>query len=375
MRRKSNKNVENRAYRFRLYPNAEQTIMINKTIGCTRLIYNSLLTDKKEYYEQTGLSLKKEVSEYKKEKEFLKEVDSLALANAKINLETAFKNFFEKRSKYPKLHKKGKHDSYTTNNVNNNIKIVDKKIKLPKIGFVKIKQHRTLGIDEIIKSATISKIGGKYYISVLTEREPKPVKKVDISTISEDRVLGLDFSVPHFYADHNGNFSEYPMYYRNAQKKLAKEQRKLSRKVYRSRNYYKQLQKIQKLQEHIANQRKDFLHKLSRELVNNYDVICFEDINLSNLKRTLKFGKSISDEGFGMFRTFIKYKLEREGKYFILIDKWFASTKLCSACGYKNDEITLNTLEWYCPECGTFHLRDHNAAINIKREGYRLLTA
>ena len=380
MRRKSNKNVENRAYRFRLYPNSEQTIMINKTIGCARLIYNSLLTDKKEYYEQTGLSLKKEVSEYKKEKEFLKEVDSLALANAKINLETAFTNFFKKRSKYPKLHKKGKHDSYTTNNQKSGkngytIEIIDKKIKLPKIGFVKIKQHRILGTDEIIKSATISKVGGKYYISVLTEREPKPIEKIDISTISEDRVLGLDFSVPHFYIDNNGNTSEYPMYYRNAQKKLAKEQRKLSRKVYRSHNYYKQLQKVQKLQEHIANQRKDFLHKLSRELVNQYDAICFEDINLSNLSRTLKFGKSISDEGFGMFRTFIKYKLEREGKYFILIDKWFASTKLCSACGYKNDDITLNTLEWYCPECGTFHLRDHNAAINIKREGYRMLTA
>ena len=375
MRKKSTKNVENRAYRFRLYPNAEQTVLINKTIGCSRLIYNLLLTDKKKYYKETGLSLKKNVSEYKKEKEFLKEVDSLALSNAKLNLETAFKNFFEKRSKYPKLHKKGKHDSYTTNNVNNNIRIVDKKIKLPKLGFVKIKQHRTLGNDEIIKSVTISKVGGNYYISVLTERELKPVTKVDISTISEDRVLGLDFSVPHFYVDHNGNFSEYPKYYRNAQKKLAKEQRRLSRKEYRSRNYYKQLQKVQKLQEHIANQRKDFLHKLSRELVNQYDAICFEDINLSNLKRTLKFGKSISDEGFGMFRTFVKYKLEREGKHFVLVDKWFASTKLCSHCGYKNDDITLSTLEWYCPECGTFHLRDHNAAINIKREGYRMLTA
>ena len=375
MRRKSTKNVENRAYRFRLYPNAEQTVMINKTIGCSRLIYNSLLTDKKKYYEETGLSLKKNVSEYKKEKEFLKEVDSLALANAKLNLETAFKNFFEKRSKYPKLHKKGKHDSYTTNNVTNNIRIVDKKIKLPKLGFVKIKQHRTLGSDEIIKSATISKVGGNYYISVLTEREPKPVSKVDTYTISEDRVLGLDFSVPHFYVDHNGNFSEYPKYYRNAQQKLAKEQRRLSRKEYRSRNYYKQLQKVQKLQEHIANQRKDFLHKLSRKLVNQYDAICFEDINLSNLKQTLKFGKSISDEGFGMFRTFVKYKLEREGKHFVLVDKWFASTKLCSHCGYKNNDITLKTLEWCCPECGTFHLRDHNAAINIKREGYRMLTA
>ena len=375
MRRKSTKVVENRAYRFRLYPNKEQSILINKTIGCARLIYNSLLQDKKKYYEETGLSLKKEVSEYKKEKEFLKEVDSLALSNAKVNLETAFTNFFKKRSKYPKLHKKGKHDSYTTNNVNNNIEIVDKKIKLPKIGFVKIKQHRTFGNDEIIKSATISKVGGNYYISVLTAREPKPVEKKEVSTISEDKVLGLDFSIPHFYADSEGNVSEYPKYYRNAQKKLAKEQRKLSRKEYRSHNYFKQLQKVQKLQEHIANQRKDFLHKLSAKLVSQYDAICFEDINLTEMSKTYKFGKSIGDEGFGIFRTMVKYKLEREGKYFILIDKWFASSKTCSVCNEKNNEITLNTREWICPHCNTHHDRDYNAAINIKNEGYRMLIA
>ena len=131
--------------------------------------------------------------------------------------------------------------------------------------------------------------------------------------------------------------------------------------------------KVQKLQNHIANQRKDFLHKLSKILVDQYDAICFEDINLNEMKKQYHFGKSVNDAGFGMFRTFVKYKCEREGKRFIQIDKWFASTKTCSVCGYKNDDITLKDREWTCPECGAHHNRDENAAINIKREGYRIL--
>ena len=159
------------------------------------------------------------------------------------------------------------------------------------------------------------------------------------------------------------------------ERKLAIEQRKLSKKVYRSKNYYKQLEKVQKIQAKIANQRLDFLHKLSCQLVNTYDVICFEDLNLNNLKQTLNFGKSINDEGFGMFRVLVKYKLERRGKYYILVDKWFASTKLCSVCNNKNDKITLATREWDCTHCGAHHNRDYNAAINIQREGKRLLLA
>ena len=248
-------------------------------------------------------------------------------------------------------------------------------IKLPKLGVVKAKLHRTIGKDEIIKSCTISKKAGKYYISVLTEFEPKEIKKLEVQTIPENRIIAFDFSVPHFYVDSNGNTADYQPFYRKAQKKLAKEQKKLSRKKSKSNNYNKQLLKVQKISNHIANQRKDFCHKLSRELVNQYDVFCFEDLDLSNLKRTLKLGKSISDEGFGMFKTFVKYKAEQEGKYFILVDKWYASTKTCSHCGYKNNDITLKTREWICPECGTYHLRDHNAAINIKREGYRMLLA
>ena len=309
---------------------------------------------------------------------FLCEVDSLALANAKINLETSFQNFFEKRTKYPKFHKKGQNDSYTTNKVvgkngNVNIEIVSGGIKLPKLGVVKITQHRLFGDNETIKSCTISRTAGKYYISILTERPKVAVAKLDKNIISEDRVIGLDFSVPHFYVDSDGNTANYPKAYRTMEKKLAEEQKKLSKKDYKSKNYYKQLQKVQKLHSKVANQRKDYAHKKSRELVDNYDVICFEDIDLSAMKRTLRLGKSVSDTGFGMFRDFVKYKAEREGKYFIKIDRWYASTKTCSECGHKNDDITLKTKEWICPNCGTYHLRDHNAAINIKREGINIL--
>ena len=373
MSRRKNNHVDNFAYHYRLYPNKSQKVLINKTFGCVRFVYNRLLDDKNSYYKTTGQTLKKEVSEYKKDYPFLKEVDSLALANAKINLETSFKNFFEKRSKFPKFHKKGKNDSYTTNFVNNNIAVVHGGIKLPKLGVVKIKQHRLFGDNEIIKSCTISRTAGKYYISILTERPKVAVAELNKNTISEDRVIGIDFSVPSFYVDSNGNTANYPKAYRNMEKKLIKEQKNLSRKEYQSNNYYKQLRKVQKLHNKIANQRKDYAHKKSRELVNNYDVIIFEDINLSAMKRTLRFGKSISDAGFGMFRDFVKYKAEREGKYFIKINKWYASTKTCSVCHHKNDDITLKTREWICPQCGTHHFRDHNAAINIKQEGLRIL--
>ena len=372
---RKNKNVDNHAYKFRCYPDDEQVVLLAKTFGSVRWIYNHLLEDKNTYYKETGQNLKKEVSEYKPFYEWLKEVDSLALANAKVNLDTAFKNFFEGKAKFPKFHKKGHDDKYTTNCVNGNIEIVDGMIKLPKLGFVKIKQHRVIGKNEIIKSVTVSKKGGKYFVSVLTECEKQNIEQVEKSTIPDSKILGIDFSVPHFYVDSNGRIAEYPKYYRQMERKLAIEQRKLSKKVYRSKNYYKQLEKVQKIQAKIANQRLDFLHKLSCQLVNTYDVICFEDLNLNNLKQTLNFGKSISDEGFGMFRVLVKYKLERIGKYYILVDKWFASTKLCSVCNNKNDKITLATQEWDCPHCGAHHNRDYNAAINIQREGKRLLLA
>ena len=370
---RKNKDVDNRAYKFRLYPNAEQIVLINKTFGCVRFIHNNLLSDKMKYYKATGKSLKKEVSEYKESYPFLCEVDSLALANAKVNLETAYKNFFAHIAKFPKFYKKGLHDSYTTNNVNDNIKIVQCGIKLPKLGVVKAKLHRK--IEGKIKSCTISKVANNYYISIITELEKVVTPKVDAKTVSEDKVIGFDFSVPYFYVDSFGNQIGYPKYYRETEKKLKKEQKRLSKKSYRSNNYYKQLRKVQKLHSKVMNQRKDFLHKLSHQLVNNYDILCFEDINLQKMAKSLRFGKSINDEGFGMFRTFVQYKAERKGKHFIKIDKWFASTKTCCNCGHKNNDITLETREWLCPECNILHNRDHNAAVNIRNEGYKIALA
>ena len=372
---RKNKNVDNHAYKFRLMPNEDQKVLINKTFGCVRFIYNSLLNDRNNHYKATGETLKKEVSEYKVDYPFLKEVDSLALANAKVNLETSFRNFFEHRTKFPTFHKKGRNDSYTTNMVKGNIEIIHNAIKLPKLGVVKAKLHRTIGKNEVIKSCTISRIADKYYIAIVTELPKSNIPKVDIKSTSDDKIIGFDFSVPHFYVDSLGNEINYPQYYRQMEKKLKKEQKKLSKKVYKSKNYYKQLRVVQKLHAKVMNQRKDFLHKLSAMLVNQYDVLCFEDINLSEMKKSLRLGKSISDEGFGMFRTFVQYKAERSGKHFVKVSKWFASTKTCCNCGYKNDGINLNTKEWTCPHCGTHHLRDHNAAINIRNEGYRIVLA
>ena len=375
-RMRKNTNVDNRSYKFRLYPTDRQIVLFCKTIGCARFIYNRLLSDRTKFYQAEKKTLKREVTYYKNQKEFsfLKEVDSLALSNAKLNLDRAFVNFFEKKSKYPKFKKKGKRDSYTTNAVYNgdscNIEIVHDGIKLPKVGIVKTKLHRK--VEGKIKSCTISKVAGKFYISVITEVEKQDIEK--LACINEDKVLGIDFSVPYFGVDSLGNVFDYPRYYRRMQKKLAKEQRSLSSKQYRSKNHYKQLMKVQKISNHIANQRRDFCHQLSHQLVLQYDAICFEDLNLSNLKRTLKFGKNISDEGFGMFRDFVKYKLEREGKHFVKIDKMLPSSKLCHICNYKNTKLTLKDRDWTCPHCNTHHDRDYNAAINIKQEGLRLLS-
>ena len=373
MTRRKNTNVDNRAYKFRLLPNAQQTVLINKTFGCVRFVYNALLYDKTQYYKQYRQPLKKEVSEYKAQFSFLKEVDSLALANAKLNLEAAYKNFFDKRAKYPTYHKKGKYNSYTTNNVNNSIRIVNSGIKLPKLGVVKAKLHRNVGNKEIIKSCTISKTAGKYYISIITERPKEAVASGNPQQAADDRIIGIDFSVPNFYIDNLGNVITYPKCYRNIEYKLKKAQKKLSHKEHGSNNYYKQLLIVQRLHQKVSNQRKDFLHKLSHNLVRDYDIICFEDVSLSAMKRCLRFGKSISDEGFGMFRTYVTYKAQRLGKYVIKIDRWYASTKTCNHCGYKNDSLTLKDREWECPQCGQHHDRDLNAAMNIKQEGLRLL--
>ena len=353
-------------------PNKTQTNLIDRTIGCTRFVYNHMLADKIRHYKDTKLSLKNTPAHYKNEFEFLKEVDSLALANAQMNLETAYSNFFrrvkqgKKEVGFPKFKSKKKCSwSYTTNNQKDSIRIENNKIKLPKIGFVKLIQHRETPSDYIIKSVTITKTRtNKYYISVLVEYETQVVKK------EIEKVIGLDFSMKELYIDSNGYSANFPRFFRLAQKKLAKEQRILSRRKHGSKRYEKQRLKVAKIHEHTASQRKDFLHKESYKLANEYDMVCIEDLNMQAMSQCLNFGKSIADNGWGMFRTFLNYKLEDQGKQLFVIDKWFPSSKMCNVCGSINKELTLSDREWNC-DCGAGHNRDHNAGINIRNFGIR----
>ena len=367
--------MANRAYKFRIYPTKEQEILLNKTFGCVRFIFNKMLGDKIEHYKETKKKLNNTPAQYKKEFEWLKEVDSLALANAQLNLQTAYNNFFRSpKVGFPKFKSRKKNkNSYTTNNQKGTVRIVDKTIRLPKVGFIKMKQHRLIPSDYRIKSATISKTpSGKYYASILTEYDFTP----PTISLNKDNSLGLDYSSHSFYADSQNREANYPKFYRIALHKLKKEQRKMSLMRYESNNYYKQKLKVAKLHEYISNQRKDWIHKLSTELANKYDYICVEDINLQELAKSKEFalGKSTNDNGFGMFRVLLEYKLSERGKKFIKIDKWFPSSKMCRFCGNINKDLTLADRVWSCI-CGEVINRDENAAINIKNEGMRLVFA
>lgn len=370
----------NKAYKYRIYPEPEQEILINKTFGCVRFVYNKMLSNRKEIYEQ--FKDNKEVlkqqryllpADFKKEFEWLKEVDSLALANAQINLQTAYKNFFRDKSVgFPKF--KSKHHgkkSYTTNNQGGTIRIIDSKtIRLPKLKDVRIKLHRQLPQQSVIKSATISKTPtGKYYISILVEYE------VDIKPVTPtpETVLGFDYSSKALFVDSQANDADYPKFYRQAEIKLKKAQRKLSKRHKGSKNREKQRRKVAKLHEKVANQRKDFLHKLSRQIANTYSAIAIEDLNMRGMAQGLNLAKSTNDNGFGMLKTFLAYKLAEQGKQLIVINKWFPSSKLCRFCNNENKELTLADRVWICSHCGAELDRDINAAINIKNEGCRLL--
>ena len=359
----------NKAFKFRLYPNADQRILLAKTFGCCRFIYNKMLSDKINHYEETKENLKTTPAQYKAEFEWLKEVDSLALANEQLHLEIAYRNFFRDKSiGFPKFKSKhrGNH-SYTSNLVNGNMAIADGFLKLPKLGKVKIKQHREIPGDYRLKSATVSLTpSGKYFASILYEynKDVQPVKPVE--------VLGLDFSMPELYVDSNGIIPKYSRPYRQAQKKLAKEQRKLSHRKKGGANYQKQKRIVAKIHEHVANQRKDFLHKQSRQITNAYDAVCIEDLNMKGMAQALNFGKSVADNGWGAFTQMLNYKLAEQGKQLVKIDKWFPSSKKCSSCGAVKTELSLSERTYRC-DCGFVCGRDVNAAINIKNEGIRLL--
>ena len=362
----------NKAFNYRIYPSDLQIVLIEKTFGCTRFIYNKMLNDKVEHYKKTKQSLRLTPASYKKEYEWLKEVDSLALCNVQLQLERAYKSFFNRQNDFPKYKSKhNKKKSYTTNMVNGNIKLSfeNKTIVLPKLGPIKVKYHRLIPSDYIVKSVTVSKSPtNKYYVSILTEYE----YEIPYRILDTNKSIGLDYSSNSLYVDSNGESINMPHYYRLLEERLAKENRKLSHMKLHSNNWYKQLSRINKIHEKIKNQRKDYLHKLSTKLVNSYDYIALEDINMKNISSSLHLGKSTDDNGFGVFRQFLSYKAKLHGTTIVKVNKLYPSSKTCHICGYKKIDLKLSDRVWTCPICNTLHNRDYNAAINILKEGLRL---
>lgn len=376
--------MANKAIKYRLYPTQEQAVMFAKTFGCCRKVYNLMLADKIDSYQKTGKFAQVTPARYKEEHPYLKEVDSLAFANKQLDLERAFKNHFsktrKKRTGFPKF-KSAKHSrkSYTTNNQKGTVALFDDGIKLPKIGKVKAVIHRPPEEGWTLKSVTVSQESdGEYYASVLFEFDaPECSYTVDISN-----AIGLDYASDGLYVDSNGHKGTNHAFYREGHSKLAKEQRRLSRKKgsgkgeTKSKNYLKQLRKVNKIHRHIANQRRDNLHKLSTEIANRYDVVCVETLNMQTISRkSFGNGKATLDNGYGLFLDMLKYKMNDRNKYFVKVDKWFPSSQLCHCCGYQNPKVKdLKVRQWICPSCGELHGRDKNAAINILNEGVRLLT-
>lgn len=362
--------MANKAIKYRIYPSKEQQGLILKTFDCSRFVYNYMLEESIKAYENgesfcTRNSFSYLLTSLKREFLWLKEVDSRALFSANNNLAAAFSNFFKKNASFPKFHKKKFSGSYTTRG---NIIILDKGIKLPKLGKVRASLHRMPKKDWKLKSATVSQSpDGKFYASILFEYESNINYQVDLNN-----TVGLDYASNGLFIDSNGRRGINHKYYREAQKKLAKEQRKLSRKTKGSKNYYKQLLVVNKLHRYIANQRNDNLHKLSTEIANQYDVVCIEDLSMTAIgNKGFKNGKATYDNGYGMFLCMLEYKLSDRGKTLVKVDKFYPSSQLCSCCGNRK-KLKLSERKYICT-CGLEIDRDLNAAINIKNEGLRLL--
>lgn len=366
----------NKSYKFRLYPNDKQKEYFAKCFGAVRFLYNKMLEERIVLYEKykgNKEELKKHklktYTEYKHEYEWLYEVDSMALANAQLNLRYAYNNFFNNRSfGYPKFKsKRNGIDNYTTNNINDRLRIENKKLFVPRIGFVKVVQHREIPNNQIIKSYTITKTkSNKYYVSILIEWEEQE-KPIDLNL---NKAIGLDYSSTYFYIDSQGIKANYPKFYHMAEERLSKEQRKLSKCVSHSKNWEKQRLRLARQYEKVNNCRKDWLEKLSCQIAKDNDIVCIENLNMQAISQGLNLAKSTNDNAWGMFVTMLKRKVKKVVK----IDKWFPSSKLCSKCGTVNKYLTLKDRVWIC-SCGNIIERDYNAANNILNEGLRLLQA
>ena len=352
----------NKAYKFRLHPNKEQQEYFAKCFGCVRFIYNKMLTDRIEHYKKTGKYLNNTPAQYKAEYPWLKEIDSLALANAQLNLNKAYKKFFsEPATGFPRFKsKKSNRFSYTTNNQNGTISIKDGYIKLPKLKTpVKIKLHRQLTGE--IKSCTVTRTpSGKYYVSVLVEAE-EAKKLPPVKT-----KVGIDVGLKEFAVLSDGTVYANPKHLRKSEKRLAKLQKDLSRKKKGSKNRNKARLKVAKLHEKIHNQRLDFLHKVSSEIISENQAIAIEDLRVKNLLQNHRLAKAISEVSWTMFRRMLEYKASWYGRELIVAPPNYASSQLCSVCGNKSDQTKdLGCRTYVCSACGLNIDRDYNASLNL----------
>lgn len=379
------------AVKYRIYPNKQQSILIHKTVGCSRLIYNLMLHD---FYEN---DLIKTPANYKNEYPFLKEVDSLALANSQMDLKQAFRNYKNNKEHFgkPKFKKKSHTKlTYKTNNQKGTIRIENNKLILPKFkSGIKIVLHRL--IEGIIKSVTIEQVPCGYYTASILYDVPDTQEK---PTLSKENILGIDLGLTHLAITSDHKKYDNPKHFHKLQDKLRKEQRTLSRRheqnvekriydeegkvvktIYKKplrdcKNYQKQRRNVAKIYNKIKQQRLDNLHKVSHEIVKNHDYIVVETLKIKNLMKNRKLSKSIADIGWSMFINMIMYKAERYGKELIQIDQWYPSSQICSHCHQNDGKKALSIREWTCTHCHIKHDRDINAAINIRNKGLELIS-
>ncbi len=362
--------MKHKAFKFRLVPNKEQQIFIGKTLGCCRFIYNHILNEKQIKYKTNDKSKCKTEKEYKEEFSFLKEVDSIALQQARIDLRTAYTNHFRKTKQKLKTHlrfksRRNPKNSYRTININNSIRVEDNYIKLPKLGFIRFKKSRE--VIGNIRSVTVSKnILNRYYISVLCEVGIEKLLKLNTR-------IGIDLGIKDFCITSNNTKTPNPKYFKKSELKLTKIQRIFSKRVKGSNRREKARKKLFRIHEKIANQRLDFLHKLSTKLINENQVICLEDLSVKNMVKNHCLAKSISDASWGKFVELLKYKADWYGRELVKIGKFFPSSKTCSNCGNIKKDLTLKDRIYQCNSCGATLDRDYNASLNILEEGLKML--
>ena len=362
--------ITKRAYKYRIYPNREQRNFFAKTFGCVRLFYNMSLDDMIKIYKEKKKYKDITPASYKEQFQFLKEVDSLALSNAQLNRNKAFKAFFRKQNKFPKYKTKRNKQSYSTNNQNGTVYLSEdyKYISLPKIKNVRIKMHRKF--KGVIKTVTVSKeCDNTYYVSILVEENIETKSKTNKS-------VGIDLGIKSYIVDSDSNKINNPKYLSKSLVRLEVEQRKLSHMKKDSKNRDKQRIKVARLHHHIRNQRNDFLHKLSSKYINENQVISLEDLDIKQMEQDSTLSFFVADASWSKFVSMLEYKGKWYGRDIIKVPTFFPSSQVCSCCGYQNKDIKdLSIREWVCPKCGSSHNRDHNASINILNKGLDILKA